>query len=416
MYRFLVHPLVELAFRAAAIRSPKARRTLEGRARWREQLAGLAPRSPGVPRLHVHAASVGEFEAARPIIDALREREHPMVITASFFSSSGFAQQRGASGLDAACFLPTDSRGAMRAFMRTVDPDLVLVMRYDLWPEFVAAARNHGAPVWLACGVLRGDSVRFNPLLRGFFRRTYAGLGRIFAVTDTDRAAFERMSATPVEVAGDTRYDRVLARAAAGADLGALSASVIAGRTVLVAGSTWPHDEELLRSVAELPGLLPAIVPHEPSKAAVADALARFPGARTLSDLERGADAADVRAVIVDRTGLLAALYRAGHIAYVGGGFGEGVHSVLEPAAYGIPVLCGPRIERSRDASEMAALGALQVVRERGDVLREVSRLLNDPAAREEAGARAGRFVNERAGATRTIVTAIENELPGLRG
>lgn len=382
------------------------------------QLANVPLRIEGVPRVHVHAASVGEFEQAKPIIEALRERHARCCITASFFSASGYEQQHAYAGLDAACFLPPESMREMRAFYELIDPDVMLVMRYDLWPEQMAAARERGTPVLLACGVMRSGSRRFALPWRGFFRGLYGGLERVHAVSPADHDAFLRLvPGLDVVVDGDTRYDRVLQRVSAPADLGALAGGRFEGRTVIVAGSTWPADETLLAPFASRADLALVIVPHEPTPAHVAELLARFRGSAPLSSLDgaagsaggAGGDGPDAPSVvIVDRTGLLSALYRIGAMAYVGGGFGEGVHSVLEPAAYGIPVIAGPRIGRSRDAEEMASTGALAVVDSPAALRDVLERLLHDPVERDRLGALASRFVTERAGATARIVEDLD--------
>lgn len=388
--------------------SPKARRGLKGSRQWRQQLAALQHATGDVFHIHFHAASVGEFEQAKPLIEGLRSEMRRYRITASFFSPSGYEQQGRYAALDAASYLPRDSRSEMSDFLDVIAPRLIVIIRYDLWPGLLVEARRRGIPVVLACGVLREDSSRFNPFARGFFRNLYALLSLIHAVGPADAGAFGRLvPEIEVETSGDTRYDRVMARAHAAADLPVFTTALIAGRTVLVAGSTWSADEELLIGLAQRNDLLLVLVPHEPTPEHVGALLKALPGSIPLSQLE-GSDAPDhARVIVVDRTGILSALYRIGHLAYVGGGFGDGVHSVLEPAAYGIPVFCGPRIERSRDAEEMHAAGGLVVVRRADELALHVQRLIADDAAREEHGARVREFVEQRTGAAGRIIASL---------
>lgn len=359
-------------------------------------------------RVHFHAASVGEFEQAKPLIEALRASANRYLITASFFSPSGYEQQGGYSALDAACYLPPDRPAPMAAFFDLLHPDLVIVIRYDLWPEFMLQAERSGIPVVLACGVLREDSARFRAPFRGFFAKLYGMLTLIHAVGDDDRRAFALLApAVPSETTGDTRYDRVFARARAAADLPAFTPGLIAGRLVLVAGSTWPPDEELLGEIASRDDLLLILVPHEPTREHVEGLLEAFPGGASLSAIERGEAGSAVRTVVVDRTGILSALYRIGDLAYVGGAFGEGVHSVLEPAAYGVPVLCGPGIGRSRDAEQMHREGALFVVRDRSELRERVRQLAEEPERREEMGRQVRAFVERRVGGSGRIIDSL---------
>jgi len=394
------------AMRLAGAFSPKVRRGLAGSREWCRQLEGAA--ADGRFRIHFHAASVGEFEQAKPLIDALRASDPGYCITASFFSPSGYEQQRGYAALDGACHLPRDRRGEMRAFLDRIAPDLIIVIRYDLWPEFLLEARRRGIPIVLACGVLRDGSARFYPLIRGFFRMLYALPALIHAVGEDDAAAFRRLvPGCEPEVSGDTRYDRVIARARAAADLPAFTPGLIAGRAVMVAGSTWPPDEELLKSVGERDDLLLVIVPHEPTPDHVGGLLRSFPGAVTLSQVEQERAPERACVIVIDRTGILSALYRIGAMAYVGGGFGDGVHSVLEPAAYGMPVFSGPGVDRSRDAAALRDAGGLVVVRSGNELAGHVARLIDDPGAREETGNHVRAFVESRTGATGRIIGSL---------
>lgn len=410
LYRYLVRPLLSAALRVAALRSPKGRRGVAGRREWRSRFSAIPSGDPPL-RVHVHAASVGEFEQAKPLIEALRGREPGALITASFFSSSGVEQQGAYPFVDAAGYLPRDLPGEMSDFLDALAPDLIIVIRYDLWPELLAQARRRSIPVVLACGVLRSDSSRFNPLARPFFAWLYGELSLICAVGDDDRAAFQRLAPdVPVVVCGDTRYDRVAGRARAASRSGtSLWKRMREQGPLLIAGSSWTPDEELLAAIGA--GVSLVVVPHEPGEEHVKESLRRFPGSVRFSAIDRpDADMVKVpTTVILDRTGMLSGLYAEGDIAYVGGAFGEGVHSVLEPAVFGIPVFCGPRIERSRDASEMYREGVLTVVRNREELVEGVGRLVADPAGRKRRGEEARRFVAAREGGTEKVLAAIES-------
>jgi 3-deoxy-D-manno-octulosonic-acid transferase len=329
--------------------------------------------------------------------------------------------------VDAACYLPAERRAEMAAFLDRIDPDCVLIMRYDLWPAFLMGLADRGVPAVLACGVLRADSGRFNPLLRGFFAWMYGMLAHAFVVEPDDAEAFRRLvPRLATEVCGDTRYDRVAERVAAQADLGPLSRGSLLGPEsgaaaplIVVAGSTWPADERVLRPLADDPRFRLIIVPHEPTADHVAALLAEFPGSIAASALPAAGPAgppdSSRATVVVDRTGLLALLYRVADIAYVGGAFGEGVHSVLEPAAYGLPVIAGPGLARSRDAVALHRSGALAVVRTGPELHAEAGRLYDDPAERARRACVARAFVAGRVGATERIVAALHGRLAAPR-
>jgi len=417
-YRLIAGPALRLAHRLLAVFNGKARRGLAGRRRWREQLAGLQPRVPGQTRVHVHVASVGEFEGAKPIIERLREQVPYLLVTASFFSPSGYEQQSGWKGLDAACYLPEDRTVEMRAFLDRLDPDLLLLIRYDLWPELLRAAHGRGVPTVLACGVLHARSVRLRWPLRSFFRSLYGLLDGAWTVRAEDRESITRLAPTVPSIAvGDTRYDRVLARAAEAVDLQFGEVLHSGGEPVLVAGSTWGPDEEMLSAIRTIyPALRLVVVPHEPSREHVGALQERFPDAVTLSQLDAGVTFPSGAVLIVDRTGLLSALYRLGDIAWVGGGWGAGVHSVLEPAAYNLPVLTGPHIERSPDAVSLHRNGGLRVVHDAAEARAVASELRERPEEWRRRGEIAGALVREGEGATERIVAGLLRLLASRSG
>lgn len=412
--------------RIVALWSPKARRALRGRSDWRGPVSRIPRPDPGAFRIHFHAASVGEFEQAKPLISRLRREGRDYHITASFFSPSGFEGQKNYPLIDGACYIPHDRQGEMSEFMNRITPDLIVIIRYDLWLEFMRQARLRSIPVVLACGVLRDDSVRFFPVLRRFFVSLYGRLASIHCVGEEDRKAFHRLVPdVPVHVSGDTRYDRVAERLKEkreerkGEKIDALIRAAADGRRILVAGSTWRPDEERLEALRDRPDLFLVLVPHEPEPDAVASLLERFPGSATLSELSDGSKKKNegkeeqkerLDAVIVDRMGLLAELYELADFGYVGGGFGAGVHSLLEPAAYGIPTFSGPRIERSRDACALRDAGLLSVVSTPDELRARVDELLANDELRSRLAEGTRRFVEERLGATERIIDALRRD------
>lgn len=402
-YRYLVRPLLDVLFRAMAVWSHKASLTWQGRKEWRVQL-GVLPGATG-RRIHIHAASVGEFEQAKPIIAALRSQFTDSFITASFFSSSGMQQQGKYDGIDAASYLPPDRPKEICEFLDRLRPELIIIIRYDLWPELLAEAKHRNIPVVLACGVLHHGSARMLPIIRYFFRWLYSQLTLACVVDSDDAAAFRQLTPNlELHITGDTRYDRVLTRTVQLSTAPLLAPQLVEGIT-LIAGSTWPDDERLLSEIGDV--CLPIVlVPHEPTQQHLNPLQQQFPDSILLSELEveKGRKR---RTVIVDRTGILSGLYRQGEIAYVGGGFGAGVHSVLEPAAYGIPVICGPRINRSRDAVAMQKAGILLVIADAASLRKTLLFLLGNPEERIRLGNAARQFVHERANATERIIATL---------
>ena len=368
--------------------------------------------------LWFHAASVGEYEQVRPVLAELRRRGHgPLVV--SHFSPSGARYARRSPEGDRHVYLPWDTPAAMQRLVTAWRPRLLVFAKYDCWPNLVAAARHAGVPAALAAASLPPRSWRARPPGRSLFRCVADDLSLVAAAWPRDAAQFRRLGTTaPVTVAGDPRAEQVLRRLRAAAGDPLVQAVVRWRPRRVVLGSTWPPDEKLWlpllpRLLADDPGLGIVIAPHEPSPRRLGGIAARLDGLgiahRRLDAAAADSDAAPV--LLVDRVGVLAGLYTGAVMAHVGGGFGDGVHSTLEPAGAGAPVTCGPRMAAAADAAALREAGALTVVRGPDDLAAAVKRWLGDPAARERAAAAAGAVVAGQAGAAARTADLLEELL-----
>lgn len=411
LYNILILPPLWLGFRVLWLFNRKVRRGLRGRHSSLQRLRVFLRSNPGARRLWVHASSMGEFEQAKPIIEALREREPDLVIIASFFSPSGYDNNLRYRVVDAVVYLPFDSTRRARAFLALMRPTAAVFIRYDVWPNHIWACRELGIPVMLANATLRENSGRLRPLIRRFHRQVYDSMEAILTVSERDAEAFRSLGLRQarIEAVGDTRYDRVTGKAARSRTRLLVPEHILAGRTTIVVGSSWSEDEEVLLpalfSLLERdPGLLVVIVPHEPTIDHLEFLEYRLNGSVSHLRFSYLSSWNGERVLIVDSIGILLPLYAVADIAFVGGGFKSNVHNTLEPAAYGIPVLYGPKIGNSQEARELANAGGGFVVRSSEDVRTMLELLLTDPARRAAAGSAAGRFVAGRAGSTTHIL------------
>ncbi len=352
LYRFL-SPLLPALARVASPWAPKLRAGL----RWRRDcppapaaLARLAARNP---RYWLHAASAGELEQARPLLAGLRARdpEAGLLVTLSSISARAAGERLGEA--DLVLPLPLDTPRAMARLLAAFRPRAVIAVKWDLWPNLVLEAERRGVPVLLLGAALGTDSGRARwpgRLIAAPLHRRLTGIG---AASEADARAFAALgvAADRLAVTGDTRFDRVLARRAEARPLPLAGAGE---GFCLVAGSSWPVEEDML--LAAFAALRPTradlrllLVPHEPTAAAIAR-LREAAAARGLPlwTLGERADLAAGGVCVADRVGILPELYAAGQLALVGGGFGRGLHSVLEPAARGLAVLCGPALRSRR--------------------------------------------------------------------
>lgn len=348
-----------------AARGGKLRQVLAARRGIRSRYAawGAADRDPDRQLLWMHAPSVGEGLQARPVLQLARERRPELQLAYTYFSPSAASFAAGLA-VDFADYLPFDTAGDARAALGALNPDALVFSKLDVWPTLVAEASRRGIPLGMVSATLaQGSSRRRGPAAR-LLRAAYARLDMVGAIDeeDAERLVALGVRAGVIQVTGDTRYDQVWARARAAALDGPLLSPLASGRPTLVAGSTWPADEApLLRAWREVRRAVPearlVIAPHEPTPAHLApvERWAADAGLR-LSRLGQADSDSDV--VLVDRVGVLGDLYALADVAYVGGGFhAAGLHSVLEPAAYGAPVLFGPRWQASRDAALLQRAG-----------------------------------------------------------
>ena len=415
-----------LLAQAAASLTPggggKLRRSLAARRDVRRRFARWSGRDPRRPLVWIHAPSVGEGLQARPVLVELRRRHPDLQLAYTYFSPSA-AEFAARLDVDFHDVLPFDTVAGARAALAGLRPDALVFSKLDVWPFLAEEARRRGVALGLISATLPAGSSRLRGLAPMVLRDAYAALDAVGAISadDAERLVGLGCRRDVVTVTGDTRFDQVWARARATDPAGALLAPLQSPRPTLVAGSTWPADErELLLAVAsaraEHPDLRLVIAPHEPTAGHLApiERWASATGVRWARLDAPGASGADV--VVVDRVGVLGELYALADIAFVGGAFhAAGIHSVLEPAAFGAPVIFGPRHANSREASLLAAGGGARVARDARSLTAALSGWLADPPARRAAGLAARRLVEENLGATARSVALVESLLARAR-
>jgi len=367
-YRALIRAAIALA-PLAARRRPKLRAGLLGRAGTLERLAawGRQARDPMRPLLWMHAASVGEGLQAAAVLHLLR-RSHPEWQIAFTCFSPSAAEWLARQPADLTDYLPLDRPGDVAAALAALRPTALVFSKLDLWPELATRAAAAGVAVGLVAGTVSPSARRLRWPARWLLRPGYAALQAAAAVSEADASRLARLGVprNRIVVAGDPRFDSALARARAGS-AGESLGGWIGGAPTLVAGSTWPEDEDVLLPAFALvrrtrPDSRLVVVPHEPTPEHL-ERLERQARALGLGSARLSAGTPPGPLLLVDRVGLLADLYHGAAVAYVGGGYGgHGLHSVLEPAACGVAVLFGPRWQGSPDAGALLKQRAAAVV------------------------------------------------------
>ena len=387
-------------------------------ARWAE-----GGRDPGLPLVWIHAPSVGEGLQARAVIEALKaERGRRLQLMFTHFSPSADDLARQMP-VDWAGYLPWDVRREVEGTLDLVRPDLIVFTKTEVWPVLSRAASRRSIPTALVAATLPEVSSRSGFLTRRVLRPSMERLALVAAIADDDARRFTGLGtrAEVTTVTGDPGIDSALSRADA-TDATAPHVRVFAtdaSRPVLLAGSTWPADEAVLLEAIEAvrarrADLRLVIAPHEPTDAHVGALESKLVSAgwvtQRLAEVERRGELNGVDAVVVDRVGVLAQLYTVATVAFVGGGFhGAGLHSVLEPAAAGIPTLFGPRHGNARAAAELVGVGGAVSARTAESLADTLLRWLDDPAACSAAGSSAREWILRHQGAAaRTAARLLE--------
>ena len=400
------------------MRSLAGRRGIRGRyRRWAE-----LHRDPARPLLWMHAPSVGEGLQARPVLEMLRSRHPELQLAYTHFSPSA-ASFAASLPVDVHDYLPFDTSAEARAALAAWRPSAIVFSKLDVWPALAREADDRGVRLGMISATLAEGSGRRSRMAAALLREAYGRLDAVGAIDAGDAERLVSLGVRPevIEVTGDTRYDQVWARARAVRDDNVLLRPLRSERPTLVAGSTWPADERVLlpaweRIRATFGSARLVLAPHEPNPGHL-DPLERW--ARDAGLVVRRLATAfagepwDV--LLVDRTGVLGELYALATMAYVGGGFhSAGLHSVLEPAAFGAPVLFGPRHQNSRDAGLLLSSGGGRVVSDVADFARIVSDWLTNDSSRATAGAAARSLVESGLGAADRSVRLVERLLPGI--
>lgn len=391
----------------ASLWNRKAAQWIQGRKDWRVRYKKLMDNRKDGQTVWVHCASLGEFEQGRPVIEAIR-REFPGVfLVLSFFSPSGYEIRKNYQGADAVVYLPLDTPFNAKDFLDIVRPNLTLFIKYEYWVNYLEEMARRKIPLLMVSAIYREKQVFFR-WYGGRWKKAIAPT-RQFFVQDTDsQVLLNSIGVENVTVSGDTRFDRVLAVRENFSPVDLLE-EFCRGRRVLVAGSTWDKDEGLLKQFSMLhPDVGLVLAPHEINSRHLEQLKTVFPqGAFYSSGAVKGANV-----LIIDNVGMLSRLYYYADICYVGGGFGAGIHNILEAAVYGKPVVFGPRYNKFREARDLVEAGGAFPVSGQQQLNETMERLLVDELFRANAGEVCDTYVHQQAGATGKLMGYIqENRL-----
>lgn len=371
-----------------------------------------------------HAASLGEFEQGRPLIEQLRATHPEYKILLTFFSPSGYEVRKNYEGADIVCYLPLDTIRNARRFLRAVHPVMAFFIKYEFWYNYLHILKHRGVPVYSVSSIFRPGQVFFK-----WYGRNYAKVLRcithFFVQNEVSLKLLKGIGIDEATVVGDTRFDRVLQIKEQAKELPIveafkgingkgdackeeLSENGSKGCKIFVAGSSWQPDEDIfIRFFNDHPDWKLIIAPHvigEDHLSYILDKL-QMKAVRYTQATEQSA--AEARCLIIDCFGLLSTIYRYGEIAYVGGGFGVGIHNVPEAAVWGVPVLFGPNNKRFQEAQDLLACKGSFEVTDYDSFNTIISRLISDDQFRHHCGEASANYVKSRSGATDIIMKSV---------
>jgi 3-deoxy-D-manno-octulosonic-acid transferase len=401
LYRFSLS-IFYILMKFASLWHPKAKLWVSGRKHWEEKLR----RKLGNIQSSVwfHFASLGEFEQGRPVMEALKKAEPETNIIISFFSPSGYEIRKNYPLAKAVCYLPLDSPRNAQKFIELIKPKYAVFTKYEYWFYFFKTLHQQHIPLYLVSAIFRQNQVFFK-WYGGFYRQMLDYISYFFVQNEESKILLNSLGITQVAVSGDTRFDRVAENAKKKIELKEIEAFCGSSK-VLVAGSTWPADEELLNTIIEsYPNWKIIIAPHEIAEANLQRLEKQLLG-KTIRYSNLAANTFILPEVlIIDNIGLLSSLYSYGHVAYIGGGFGKGIHNTLEAAAFGLPVIFGPNYQKFQEAKDLIELKAGFSISNQAE-LNDCFKLLQADT-HKEAGKQAKAYVDSHTGATAQIIEKI---------
>lgn len=365
------------------------------------------------PVIWVHCSSLGEFEQARPLMDAIRKEHTEYKLLLTFFSPSGYEVRKNFEGADWVFYLPMDGYTNARKFYAIVRPSLVLFIKYEFWYFYLNEAKKRGIPLLLISAVFREDQPFFK-WYGDFHRSMLSCFTSLLVQNETSLSLLRSIGFSKnVLVSGDTRFDRVMEIANSFEPL-PLIEQFIGSSKVIVAGSTWTEDDEELNHYARIhPEIKFIIAPHEIEEERLLECKALYAGSVFYSQIAQDLEEIKGNVLIVDNVGMLSKMYRYATVCFVGGGFGDdGVHNVLEAAVYSKPVVFGPVFDKYREAVELLELEAAFSIESAIEVEEIFDQLFLDGKLYKAAAAKAGDYVLSQSGATRFIMNHFyENRL-----
>jgi len=411
IYSLLTH-IAGFVLKITALFSPKIKLFVNGR---KDVFTILSQKiTPTDKIIWFHAASLGEYEQGLPVMEKIRVLYPSHKIVLTFFSPSGYEIRKNTKAADIVVYLPLDTLPNAKKFMQLVHPDMAFFIKYEFWPNYLTELKKAAIPVYLISGLFRPNQAFFK-WYGGFYRKAFKAFNHFFVQYESSKQLLSTIGFTNVTISGDTRYDRVSEILERDNNLPFIE-EFINGKTAVVLGSSWPKDEALMfdfiNSAIDTKFI---IAPHTLGEDHINEIRNKIHKNTVLFSEKEGKNLAEYDVIIINTIGILGRIYSYADVAYVGGGFGTaGLHNILEPAAFGVPVIIGPNHQKFPEAVALVHMGGVIAVNNKHEMEEALSSLIYNDDYRWEKGHIAGTFVSMNRGAVGKIINHISNETGNL--
>lgn len=406
---FLYNLVISIAgffLKIVALFSPKIKLFTEGR---KDVFSILEQKiKPSDKTIWFHSASLGEYEQGLPVIEKIKEKYPSHKIVVTFFSPSGYEVRKNNTVADVTVYLPLDTKSNAKKFLKLVHPELAFFIKYEFWLNYLKELETSKTPTYLISGIFR-DNQMFFKWYGGFYRKALKAFTYFFVQNEISKQKIEAIGFQNVIVSGDTRFDRVNAILERDNTLDFIE-NFKNNIPTIVIGSSWPKDEALIAEyINQAPEDVKFIIaPHNIKADQIAALKSQITKPTVLFSEKANIDLSSFNVFIIDTVGLLTKIYSYGTIAYVGGGFGNpGIHNILEPATFGIPIVIGPNYSNFAEATQLVALGGCVVISTSNELKQNLDRLLTDKAFFEEKSQICKAYIQDNKGATNTIMSLV---------
>ncbi|MCG3166896.1 MAG: 3-deoxy-D-manno-octulosonic acid transferase [Bacteroidia bacterium] len=398
--------LYTLSVRMAAIWNNKARKWVDGRKTVFDELKSKV--NSNEKKVWFHCASLGEFEQARPVIELFKHRNPTFKILLTFFSPSGYEVRKNYTGADYIFYLPVDTAANARQFVELVNPSLAVFAKYDFWFNYLQMLHKSKIPVVVFSAVFRKEQYFFQEYGE-WFLKILSKIDVICVQDEESRKLLRKAKFNNVMLCGDTRFDRVMQIAGQPADF-PLIERFKNDKITIVAGSTWPDDEriiiELIKKRKDTMKFI--IAPHETDEKRIAELMEQIPVEALRFSQANEHNISDAVVLVIDSIGILSQVYRYADVAYVGGGFGKGIHNILEPAAFSVPVIIGPNYKKFNEAVEMVNLSMAFTIDKFRQMNNKITDLFFIKGSDAAVKRRIAEYMKSKKGATQQVVEGLE--------